>query len=115
MPPGLGDATLDMIRLIDGIRFLVVTTPSRVAYETVRKLLTLLKRLNVPVMGVVENMVMKPSSYIKEQSNEDGIAHLGQIDFDSKLEDALGDVDRLSATMFYKTVHDLLTDLERSN
>jgi len=115
MPPGLGDATLDMIRLIEGIRFLVVTTPSRVAYETVRKLLTLLRRLKVPIIGVVENMVMKPSDYIKEQANEDGVTHLGQIDFDPELEDALGDVDRLSATTFYKTVQVLLTDLERSN
>jgi ATP-binding protein involved in chromosome partitioning len=115
MPPGLGDATLDMIRLIEGIRFLVVTTPSRVAYETVRKLLTLLRRLNVPVTGVVENMVMKPSGYIKEQAKVDGVAHLGQIDFDPELEDALGDVDRLSATAFYASIQDLLRELERSN
>ena len=115
MPPGLGDATLDMIRLIDGIRFLVVTTPSRVAYETVRKLLTLLKRLNVPVTGVVENMVMKPSDYIKKQVNKDGVTHLGAIDFDPELEDALGDVDRLSATTFYESILNLLTELERSN
>jgi ATP-binding protein involved in chromosome partitioning len=115
MPPGLGDATLDMIRLIDGIRFLVVTTPSIVAYETVRKLLTLLRRLNIPVVGVVENMVMKPSGYIKEQAKEDGVTHLGQIDFDPELEDALGNVDRLSATTFYESIQDLLTELERSN
>ena len=115
MPPGLGDATLDMIRLIDGIRFLVVTTPSRVAYETVRKLLTLLRRLKVPVTGVVENMVMKPSGYIKEQANEEGVTHLGALDFDPELEDALGDVDRLSATTFYESIQGLLTELERSN
>jgi ATP-binding protein involved in chromosome partitioning len=115
MPPGLGDATLDMIRLIDGIRFLVVTTPSRVAYETVRKLLTLLRRLNVPVTGVVENMVMKPSGYIKEQANEDDTPYLGAVDFDPELEDAIGDVDRLSATTFYESIQSLLTELERSN
>jgi len=114
MPPGLGDATLDMIRLIDGIRFLVVTTPSRVAYETVRKLLTLLKRLNVPVTGVVENMVMKPSGYIKKQANEDDTAYLGAVDFDTELEEALGDVDRLSATMFYRSIQRLLPDIKGS-
>jgi len=114
MPPGLGDATLDMIRLIDGIRFLVVTTPSRLAYETVRKLLTLLSRLKVPVVGVVENMVMKPSDYIKKQATEDGAAYLGAIEFDPELEDALGDVDRLSETKFTNSVHRLLPQLEGS-
>ena len=114
MPPGLGDATLDMIRLIDGIQFLVVTTPSRLAYETVRKLLTLLSRLKVPVMGVVENMVMKPSGYIKKQATEDGTAYLGTIEFDPELEDALGDVGRLSETRFTSSVHRLLPQLEGS-
>jgi ATP-binding protein involved in chromosome partitioning len=114
MPPGLGDATLDMIRLIDGIRFLVVTTPSRVAYETVRKLLTLLGRLEIPVLGVAENMVMKPSGYIESQAAKDGAAHLGAIDFDPELEDALGDVDRLSTTDFFGSVQKLLPRLEVS-
>ena len=114
MPPGLGDATLDMIRLIDGIRFLVVTTPSSLAYETVRKLLTLLSRLKVPVVGVVENMVMKPSDYIKKQATEDGTAYLGAIEFDPELEDALGDLDRLSETKFTSSVHRLLPQLEGS-
>ena len=45
MPPGISDATLDTIRLIRGIRFMLVTTPSRVAFETVRKLLALLRYL----------------------------------------------------------------------
>ncbi len=48
MPPGIGDATLDMIRLIPRIEFLVVTTPSRLAYESVRKLLVLLNEQEHP-------------------------------------------------------------------
>ena len=114
MPPGLGDATLDMIRLVEGIRFLLVTTPSRVAYETVRKLLTLLVRLGVPVLGIVENMVMKPSDYIRRQVLEDGTAYLGAIDFDPGLEDALGDADRLRTTAFHGSIQDLISNLEGS-
>ena len=58
MPPGIGDATLDLIRLIKNIEFIIVTTPSKLAFETVKKLSSLLKSLRIPMLGVVENMKM---------------------------------------------------------
>jgi len=59
MPPGIGDATLDLLRFIRKIEFLIVTTPSQLAFETVRKLVSLLKELKIPIIGVVENMKME--------------------------------------------------------
>ena len=35
-PPGIGDAMLDLVRLIPRIEFLIVTTPSQLAFETVK-------------------------------------------------------------------------------
>jgi ATP-binding protein involved in chromosome partitioning len=107
MPPGIGDATLDTIRLVDGIRFLVVTTPSKVAYETVRKQITLLRELEVPILGVVENMVMKETIYIQEQVDADGARYLGAVEYDAELEDSLGDVEALRETEFYRTISKL--------
>ena len=101
MPPGLGDATLDVIRFVEGIRFLVVTTPSKVAYETIKKQLALLKRLRVPVIGVVENMARKPSDYVSLNVENDGVPYLGSIGYDEGLEESLGDVARLKETKFY--------------
>ncbi|MCW3988905.1 MAG: Mrp/NBP35 family ATP-binding protein [Candidatus Bathyarchaeota archaeon] len=101
LPPGLGDATLDVIRFVEGIRFLVVTTPSKVAYETVRKQLTLLKRLRVPVIGVVENMARKPSDYVSLNVENDGALYLGAIGYDEGLEESIGDEARLKETKFY--------------
>jgi ATP-binding protein involved in chromosome partitioning len=101
MPPGLGDATLDVIRFVEGIRFLVVTTPSKVAYETVRKQLALMKRLRVPVIGVVENMARKPWDYVSFNVENDGALYLGAIGYDEGLEESLGEVARLKETKFY--------------
>lgn len=113
MPPGISDATLDMIRLTRGIRFLLVTTPSRVAFETVRKLLMLLQELEVPVVGVVENMVMRPSTHIREQVEGLGAPYLGAIAFDPELEEALGDVERLMKIEFAEGVGRVASELER--
>ncbi len=107
MPPGIGDATLDMIRLVERIRFLVVCTPSKVAYETVRKQVRLLHDLNIPTTGIIENMVMKPTAYVSERAEEDNTTYLGAINYDPMLEDALGDVELLKNTEFYDSIKDL--------
>ena len=111
MPPGIGDATLDMIRLIEEIRFLVVCTPSKVAYETVRKQIKLLHELNIPTIGIIENMVMKPTTYVSDRAEEDNTTYLGAINYDPTLEDALGDVELLRKTEFYGSIMDLTEKL----
>ena len=102
MPPGIGDATLDTIRLIPRIEFVVVTTPSRVAYQSVRRMILLLKELGIPMSGVVENMVMKPSDYVESDVLKLGLDYLGSIEYDEAV------VDALSETGFYKRVGEIL-------
>jgi len=107
MPPGISDATLDIIRLVKRIEFLIVTTPSRLAFETVRKLINLLSELGIPIMGVIENMKMKESRFIQQQIEGRGIRFWGEIPFDTELEEAIGDVDRLLATQFGKKIREI--------
>lgn len=108
MPPGISDATLDIIRLIKETKFLIVTTPSRLAFETVRKLIDLLTKLKIPTIGVIENMKIKESSFIKQQVEGRGIAFLGEIPFDTELEEAIGNVNKLSETVFGKKLGEIV-------
>ncbi len=102
MPPGISDATLDLIRLVKDVKFLVVTTPSPLAFETVKKLLGLLAELKVPVLGVVENMKIKGSNFVSQKVTGAGFHFLGELPFDQKVEESLGDVDALLKTDFAK-------------
>jgi ATP-binding protein involved in chromosome partitioning len=102
MPPGIGDATLDTLRLMPRIEFIVATTPSRVAFQSVRRLLVLLKDMDVPIIGVVENMVMKPNAYVREEVERLGLEYLGSVDYDEGVEEALGDPEALQKTLFYE-------------
>lgn len=102
MPPGIGDATLDTIRLIPKIEFIVATTPSRVAFQSVRRLLVLLKDMGAPIIGVCENMVMKPLAYVREDVERLGLEYLVSVAYDEEVEDALGDPEALRKTRFYK-------------
>jgi Mrp family chromosome partitioning ATPase len=57
VPPGTGDEPLSICQLIqplDGA--VIVTTPQKVAAVDVRKSVSFCRRLNVPVLGVIENM-----------------------------------------------------------
>lgn len=107
MPPGISDATLDVIRLVKRIEFVVITTPSRLAFETVRKLIDLLSELGIPIMGVVENMKMKESRFIQQQIEGRGITFWGEILFDTELEEGIGDVNKLLATEFGKKLGEI--------
>ncbi|MBE0516267.1 MAG: P-loop NTPase [Methanophagales archaeon] len=95
MPPGIGDISLDVIRWLKKAEFLVVTTGSKVALETVKKVLKMLKELNMPLIGVIENMKLHESSVVNEALNEFEVPLLGAIAFDMNLEDSIGDVNRL--------------------
>jgi len=104
MPPGIGDTTLDTIRLMKRARFLIVTTPSKVVLQTVKKALAILKELVVPIIGVVENMKTTRSSLVREQITPFNVPFLGEINFDKYLEDSLGDASKLLKTGFAQDV-----------
>lgn len=106
MPPGIGDEILDVIRFLPDSEFLVVSTPSKVAMGAVEKLLKILKEIKTPVLGVVENMKMDESEYVKNDIEKMGFSYLGSIDFDKKLEESIGIPEKLIGT-------DFMMDLEK--
>jgi len=104
MPPGISDAVLDLIRLVKRIEFLIVTTPSRLAFETVKKQVRLLQDLEVPIIGVVENMKMNSAKNIAQETEKLGVKFLAGIPFDSNVEEAIGDVTKLRVTAIAKRI-----------
>jgi ATP-binding protein involved in chromosome partitioning len=108
MPPGIGEETLDLIRLVKRSEFLIVTTPSKVSMGAVGKLLSILKELKLPIIGVVENMKMADSDYIKDSVSKMKIRYLGYILFDKKLEESIGNLGKLQRTDFMKDLENVL-------
>ncbi|TEB12046.1 P-loop NTPase [Pelotomaculum propionicicum] len=100
MPPGTGDPVLDVIRLIKRVEFLLVTTPSRVAQEVLKRELKVLNELGITVIGILENMKTKKGSQVASELLNLGVPFLGSIDFDYDLEDALGSPAKLLQTDF---------------
>ncbi len=104
LPPGIGDETLDVINLIQPTEFLIVSTPSKVAIGAVEKLIDLLIELKLPILGLIENMKMDDSEYIKNIAISKNITYLGSIRFDPKLESLIGNASKLLDTLFIKNL-----------
>lgn len=56
MPPGTGDAQISLTQNYPLAGAVVVTTPQEVALADVRKAINMLGKVNVPIVGIVENM-----------------------------------------------------------
>ncbi len=56
LPPGTGDAPLSLAQLVPMSGAVIVTTPQDVALQDVSKGMAMFRKLEVPLIGVVENM-----------------------------------------------------------
>ena len=66
LPPGTGDIPLTLAQTIPITGILVVTTPQEVASNIAVKAIGMFNKLNVPIIGVIENM----SSFVCPNCNE---------------------------------------------
>jgi len=132
-PPGTGDEPLSVAQLIpdmDGA--ILVTSPQDLSVLDVRKTVTFCRQLNMPVLGVVENMsglvcphcgqgidVFKRGGG-ERMAQEMGLPFLGQIPIDPQVVEASDagvsflaeHPDSPTATAFEKAVRTLLAGLD---
>jgi ATP-binding protein involved in chromosome partitioning len=65
LPPGTGDAQLSLCQTVPLDGGLIVTTPQEASLGVVRKGIAMFEKVNVPILGIVENM-----SYFETPSGE---------------------------------------------
>jgi ATP-binding protein involved in chromosome partitioning len=97
LPPGTGDVALSMAQSVPMAGAVVVTTPQGVAVSDVRKAVGMFRQLNIPVLGVIENMSYFVCSHCSERTEifgsgggaqmaEDlGIPFLGEVPIDTRV------------------------------
>ncbi|MDX8411594.1 MAG: iron-sulfur cluster carrier protein ApbC [Mariprofundaceae bacterium] len=56
LPPGTGDAQLTLVQKVPVTGAVIVTTPQDIALLDARKAIAMFRKVNVPVLGMVENM-----------------------------------------------------------
>jgi len=57
LPPGTGDEALSIMQLLPDMNgVVIITIPSEVSQEVVKKAVTFSQKLNIPIIGIIENM-----------------------------------------------------------
>ena len=98
LPPGTGDEALSIMQLIQGIDgTVIVTIPSDVSQIVVKKAVTFVRKLNTPLIGVLENMSgficpecgAKTDIFMtgggKKISKDLGVPFLGKVPLDPRI------------------------------
>ncbi len=100
LPPGTGDVPLTLSQLVPLTGAITVTTPQEVALHDVRKGMTMFQKVNVPLLGVVENMSFFVCGHCGERSEifsygggeraaeKFGVPFLGRIPIDPSIREA---------------------------
>lgn len=91
LPPGTGDVQLTLAQKLDLSGVLIVTTPHELSLIDVKKGINMFQKVNVPIIGIIENMsyfycsTCNKKHYIfgekkgKKQASELDIEFLGEI------------------------------------
>lgn len=97
LPPGTGDAPMSLAQLVPLTGVAIVTTPHSVAANIAGKSAELFRRLNTPILGVIENMAefvcphcgeltrLFSGSSGEELASELKCAYLGSVPFDVEI------------------------------
>lgn len=97
MPPGTGDIQLSLAQSVPVTGAVIVTTPQDVALLDAKRGIEMFRKVNVPILGVVENMGLHicsqcgHSEHIFGEGGADRIAHayavdvLGSLPLDGKI------------------------------
>jgi ATP-binding protein involved in chromosome partitioning len=110
MPPGTGDVALTLSQLAPIAGAVVVCTPQEVALLDAVKAIAMFRRVNIPILGMVENMsgFVSPDSGkrfdifgaggARARAEELGVPVLGEVPIDISLRER-GDEGRLAAAL----------------
>ena len=97
LPPGTGDVALSMAQSVPMAGAVVVTTPQGVSVSDVRKAVGMFRQLNIPVLGVIENMSYFVCGHCQERTEifgngggrrmaeEMAIPFLGEVPIDTRV------------------------------
>jgi len=87
MPPGTGDVYLTIFNELSIDKFILVTTPNKLAISDLQKTITMLNKLNVSIFGYIFNNIFNIKDKDKSLLESHKINHLGTYEFDKNLYD----------------------------
>ena len=130
LPPGTGDAQLSLAQAVPMAGAIIVTTPQKVSLQDARRGLAMFKQMQIPILGIIENMTafIPPDNpqqsyplfgsgggqYLSEES---GVPLIAQVPLEMPLQEGgnngqpivISQPNSKSSKVFLKLAEDLIT------
>ncbi len=134
MPPGTGDAQLTLSQKVQLAGAVIVSTPQDLSLIDARKGLNMFKKVNVPILGIIENMSYFLCSNCNEkhqifghggaekEAEKLGVPFLGAIPIDIELRSSsdkgepifIKDCDNAISRLYINIAKTLITEIEKN-
>jgi ATP-binding protein involved in chromosome partitioning len=109
LPPGTGDIQLSLAQKVPVSAAITVTTPQNIALADVKKSIDMFRRVNVPMLGVVENMAyfelpggdrtsIFPKGELEDYLKKENLKKLGEVPLSPQIAQAC----EVGAPLFFK-------------
>lgn len=97
MPPGTGDVPLTVMQTLPVSGIVIVSSPQDLAFMVVKKTIKMARKMDIPILGLVENMSYAVCSHCHEKlelfgkpqgaqvAQDSGIDYLGGLPWDANL------------------------------
>ncbi len=116
LPPGTGDIQLTLSQKIPVSGVLIVTTPQEVSVLDARKALKMFQKVNVPILGIIENMSVHQCLHCGHEeaifgaggavkmAEQFNIELLGQLPLKQKIREAMDAGNPSDVVSYYETI-----------
>lgn len=111
MPPGIGEAVLDVARYVPRIEVVLVATPSTLSLRVMERLADVLVAGRIQPHGCILNMVRDGETARRPIDLKQGLRLLGEIPLTPDIEDELGQPQRLVSGRFAAALEPILDTL----
>ncbi|NLB88853.1 MAG: Mrp/NBP35 family ATP-binding protein [Syntrophomonadaceae bacterium] len=126
LPPGTGDVPLTVMQSLPVSGIVIVSSPQDLASMVVKKTIKMAKKMNTPILGLVENMSYAICTHCNEKleifgksqgekvAKESGIEFLGGLPWDAKLNELIdtGRTEEYQSNAMEQIVDKLLSKLK---
>lgn len=125
MPPGTGDIQLSLAQEVPVTGAVVVTTPQDIALMDARKGLVMFEKVNVPILGIIENMATHICSHCgfeehifgeggaEKIAKQYGVELLGELPLDIAIRESMDNGDPIVASQPESRIAGIYRDIAR--
>ncbi|MDR3737252.1 MAG: Mrp/NBP35 family ATP-binding protein [Acidobacteriaceae bacterium] len=135
LPPGTGDVVISLVQTVPLTGAVVVSTPSDVSLQDARKALEMFHQVNVPILGIIENMSHFSCPHCHEMidifstggaertAKQFDVSFLGSLELDPEIRAggdtgmpvALGGPESTRAKQFYNIARELVEKAQQQS